>query len=99
MKSCLESKQRGGFSFVRRFEVANIAISDKLVKSGQAQVAAVVSFRLKVAYDPHQPLTEDEMWWGSLIGPASGKPGDIVSNNLRADFQKWDKGWRINCGN
>ena len=36
-----------------------------------------MSFPLKAAYDPHQPLLRTRCG-GLVIGPASGKPGNIV---------------------
>jgi hypothetical protein len=93
VRTCLNSKPSPGggtgYSFAEVFEIVDVSVRDRMVKDKEAK--ALVSLKVRTRKDYYGI-------WSEIVGVSNGTTGQVITHDVKADFEKFDKGWRIVCG-
>lgn len=80
-------------AFPDNFEIQGIQVKDRLLKEGQAKIVATITVRLKESYGSGSGLFAV---FKDVI-PTPGMAGDIITTDHDYTFERYEKGWRLQC--
>ena len=80
-------------TFADNFEIQGIQVKDRLLKEGQAKIVATITVRLKKSYNSGSGLFAVF----KHVIPTSGMVGDVIATDHDYTFERYEKGWRLQC--